>query len=230
MPSGYRGEIPTAAGKPLHPLSGDDVKRTPLAPVLALEVRSHHLLGCRSRRSVEIDDLERRACEDGLDLLEVPGVVGDDLETSSVAHSLGQVLDVLGANETAFVMPRLGPRIGEVDMDGAQGVVCEVVSNQGRGIGENDTGVVALVPSKSVGGVAPIPPGVLDAQKVDVRPRSGLRDQESAFSRAHLELQGGVVAENRPGRDRPGQLFLGESKALQNDHPTSSHSTARHRA
>ncbi len=178
------------------------MKAPSFPPVLALEARADDLLLQGGSGHIEVDDRQRRAPDDLLNLLEIDSVIRDDLESGARLQFPSKKLDAIGLDEAALTMAGLGPRVREIDMSGVQALVFEIVADESNRVREHDAHVLAGVAPAPVLGEAPLEARIFDTEEVDLGSDLRFRYEESAFPRADLELERSLVPEE--GRARGG--------------------------
>src|SRR5688572_24004692 len=100
---------------------GDGVERPALAGVLPLEVGPDELALAGRSGLVVFDDFQRGCGDDGLDLLEVVGVIGDHLKPAAGDQDALYFLQEGLLHEAALVVAGLGPGVGEIDVHDGDG-------------------------------------------------------------------------------------------------------------
>lgn len=180
------------------------VEWSPLATVLALEVRPHDLLITRRLRTIEGQSLEerRRTRKALIDPRPVVIVIGHDPKFATgaqrpVKHGKGRVL-----NRTALVMSLLGPRVRKVEMNRAADLRGRPVCKKLDRVRVQQADILEAAASNSIGGVPIKLAGPLDAEKVRVRLKDGLLYEKSAFSGTNLEFERRVLTRRSEPRPR----------------------------
>ena len=78
------------------------------------------------------------------------------------------MVEILGIDETSFVVSLFWPRVGEVDVEAIDGIIWDKFGYKVCGIGANNTNVFYFPSAYAVDGVAVIFIGPLDTEEINL--------------------------------------------------------------
>jgi len=142
-------------------------------------------------RFIPINALERRlGINDLTDPLEVPGMIRLDVPSPVGFEYAGDRGGKIVLNESPFVVPFFGPRIGVIEMQYVQARVGQMVLYEPAGVGPHDADIFNAAAGHSVSGEFVELVGPLDSEQAGVGIHTGPSQQKPSLSAADLELEG----------------------------------------